>query len=403
MSLPVHRWFRYSAGFSAAWAESVIAQDVSRSAARVLDPFAGSATTLLAAENVGVPSFGVESHPFVARIARAKLCRRSDPATFRRFAKAILADASDRTRTDVDEYPPLIRKCFRDEVLADLDRLRRAWEGASDGSPDSELTWLALVAILRPCSHVGTAQWQYVLPKKSKKTSLQPFDAFEQMIATMHRDMLLSQRVNGRPSATLVQSDARSCGGVPEEFATLVITSPPYPNNYDYADATRLEMTFMREIDGWGDLQNAVRQHLIRSCSQHVPEKAADLEETLAAPELVPIRDDLAAICRTLSEVRQSKGGKKTYHLMVACYFLDMARVWRALRPVCASPCRACFVIGDSAPYAVYVPVHQWLSKLATAAGFGDCSFTKLRDRNVKWKNRKHRVPLCEGELWCRG
>jgi hypothetical protein len=29
--------------------------------------------------------------------------------------------------------------------------------------------------------------------------------------------------------------------------------------------------------------------------------------------------------------------------------------------------------------------------------------FEKTRDRNIKWKNRKHRVPLCEGRLWVEG
>jgi hypothetical protein len=62
-----------------------------------------------------------------------------------------------------------------------------------------------------------------------------------------------------------------------------------------------------------------------------------------------------------------------------------------------------CFVIGDSAPYGVYVPVIEWFGKLALAAGFESWSFEKLRDRNIKWKNRKHRVPLCEGHLWVRG
>ena len=71
MKLPVHRWFRYSAGFSAEWAEKVI---LSQRASRVIDPFAGSGTTLIAAEDSGANCYGVESHPFVARVARAKLC-----------------------------------------------------------------------------------------------------------------------------------------------------------------------------------------------------------------------------------------------------------------------------------------------------------------------------------------
>jgi hypothetical protein len=214
--------------------------------------------------------------------------------------------------------------------------------------------------------------------------------------------MLSSQHLRG-PRSTLIRGDARTCEGVPDDWADLVITSPPYPNNYDYADATRLEMSFMKEINGWGDLQQKIRSNLVRSCSQHVPERAVDLEDTLDSSEVRPIREDLSQVCRTLSEVRQSKGGKKTYHLMVACYFRDLSSVWQALRRCCKTPSRICFVVGDSAPYGVYVPVIPWLGTLAIAAGFKSYHFEKTRDRNIKWKNRKHRVPLQEGRLWLEG
>jgi hypothetical protein len=162
-------------------------------------------------------------------------------------------------------------------------------------------------------------------------------------------------------------------------------------------------MCFLQEISGWGDLQSSVRQHLLRSCTQHVPERALSLESILSEPDLDPIRSEISTVCEKLSEVRLTKGGKKTYHLMVACYFLDLARVWKSLRRVCDSPSEVCFVIGDSAPYGVYVPVIQWMSALAQAAGFRAVRFEKTRDRNIKWKNRKHTVPLCEGHFWVEG
>jgi hypothetical protein len=398
MKMPVHRWFRYSAGFSAQWAESVIADE---RATRVFDPFAGSGTTLVVAEDVGRQSYGVESHPFVARIARAKLARRSSPESYREMARAVLRSAR-RKEGSIEDYPALIRKCYRDEALRDLDSLRSAVRECQDDSSASELVWLTLVSILRMTSHVGTANWQYVLPKKTKKNVLDPLAAFERQAEMVYGDMLGSQSTEG-PSAKLVEGDARTCEAVPSGFADCVITSPPYPNNFDYADATRLEMTFMREIDGWGDLQETVRKHLVRSCSQHVPERTVDLDGVLNAPQLSPIRREITTVCEQLASIRLTKGGKKTYHLMVACYFLDLAKTWHALRRVCDSPSKVCFVVGDSAPYGVHVPVPDWLGRLAVAAGFHEFGFERIRDRNTKWKNRKHRVPLCEGRLWVQG
>ena len=81
----------------------------------------------------------------------------------------------------------------------------------------------------------------------------------------------------------------------------------------------------------------------------------------------------------------------------------ELGEVRLTLRRVCRSPSRVCFVVGDSAPYGVYVPVIEWLGTLATSAGFSSFTFEKTRDRNIKWKNRKHRVPLYEGRLWVEG
>jgi hypothetical protein len=401
MKLPVHRWFRFSAGFSAQWVESIIIRAKEKGQVIVLDPFAGSGTTLLAAEKIGVECCGVEAHPFLVRLARAKLLYRTDPDAYLQYIKKVTEYAA-KLQGSVDNYPALISQCFSISSLECLDRLRHAWQMLADDSPQSQLVWLTLVAILRHVSHVGTAPWQYVLPSKNKKSALEPMSAFHLMAESIASDMRLVGKT-ATYQATLIQSDARTCLGVPDDFANLVITSPPYANNYDYADATRLEMCFMGEIEGWGDLQSAVRQYLIRSCSQHVTKKTVNLDEVLASPELESIRSELIEVCNQLSQERHLHGGKKNYHLMIACYFLDMARVWLALRRVCKHPSIVCFVIGDSAPYGIYLPVIEWMGQLARAAGFESFDFERTRERNVKWKNRKHNVPLCEGRLWIRG
>ncbi len=65
MKLPIHRWFRYSAGFSADWVERAIGE---LNPQTLLDPFAGSGTVSVVADKLGVISYGVEAHPFVYRL-----------------------------------------------------------------------------------------------------------------------------------------------------------------------------------------------------------------------------------------------------------------------------------------------------------------------------------------------
>jgi hypothetical protein len=162
-------------------------------------------------------------------------------------------------------------------------------------------------------------------------------------------------------------------------------------------------MTFLGEINGWGDLQSAIRTHLVRSCTQHVGPVAGGTAEVLKDPVLTPIAAELSATVGRLKAEKENHGGKKQYYAMVAHYFLDLACVWQALRRATRPGGRACFVVGDSAPYGIHVPVDRWLGELAVAAGFKSFRFEKLRDRNTKWLNRKHRVPLQEGRLWVEG
>jgi hypothetical protein len=279
--------------------------------------------------------------------------------------------------------------------------LRKSWEDKADSSPLSELTWLALASILRQCSPVGTAQWQYVLPGRTKARIIDPYEAFEAKVYLMIEDMSNRKKyAHGRP-AIIFWDDARECSKVSDNY--LVITSPPYANNYDYADATRLEMSFFREILGWGDLQEAVRKYLIRSCTQHVSKLKNETYDLASDMLLKPIRQELIDTCRQLERERENHGGKKLYHTMIATYFNDMARMWVALRRVTCENALVCFVVGDSAPYGIHVPVDKWLGELAVFAGFKSYFFEKTRDRNVKWKNRKHDFPLHEGRLWIGG
>lgn len=401
MSLPIHRWFRYSAGFSGEWAKHVIIRNAGEEEICVFDPFAGCGTALIAAEQCGVKSWGMEAHPFVAKVARAKLAYRSPPDDYLRLAEQVLSIARE-SMPSLWNYGALIRKCYSVEALEQLDCLKNSVLEVNDGSESWELVWMTLVSILRPTAQVGTANWQYLLPKRRKVNPKQPFQAFEDTTNLIHGDMRANGMLSG-PRANFVEGDSRICGGIPDNSVTLVVTSPPYANNYDYADATRLELTFFGEIAKWGDLQSTIRRHLIRSCTQHVPDKSVDLLSVIAKPELEPIREELEAACDQLSEIRLGRGGKKTYNNMIACYFSDLAQVWRELRRVCRPHAKLCFVVGDSAPYGVHVPTPEWLGKLAVAAGFMSYSFEKTRDRNIKWENRKHRVPLCEGELWVEG
>jgi hypothetical protein len=404
MKLPIHRWFRYSAGFSAEWVQSEIQkfEEETGDTAIILDPFVGSGTTAFAACAIGNTAYGFDGHPFVARIAKAKNLWHLPVEEFSEACNLVISHAlRNNSVPNRHDESNLIGKCYSIDALAKLDSLRIAYEMLSNENPVWELVRLNITSILRACSQAGTAQWQYVLPKKTKSRVIDAYVAFKGKAELMASDMLYAQNNGWTNTASIIEQDFRQ--QVQNPKCNLLITSPPYPNNYDYADATRLEMMFWKEIDGWGDLKTAVRPTLMRSCSQHSAADKVKLDEILQEPLLQPIIDELTPVVRELETVRLTKGGKKTYHTMIAAYFLDLAKVWENSRAIMEPNSKVCFVIGDSAPYGVYVPAEKWLGELAIASGFTSYSFEKLRDRNIKWKNRTHTVPLHEGRLWVNG
>lgn len=400
MKLPLHRWYRYTAGFSGAWVAQMIEQGKCEHRSRILDPFAGSGTVLVESMLHGVDSYGIESNPYVYNIAEAKLQWKEFDADFLMEQSLEVLKIARNKKIDREHYPDLIMKCFPIETLKKLEALKISCYEIENPILRNFI-WFIITSILRSTSPVGTAQWQYIQPNKSKNKVLDPFIAYTEKVAEIISDIRGLQYNFGRNArAEVLQEDARNIISIPDKWADMVITSPPYANNYDYADAMRLEMLFWDDINGWKDLQEKVSNNLIRACTQHVSTLKEEVDNYLSSPLLSPIHDEIQNKYDLLKSEREKHGGKKNYHLMITAYFYDMAKVFRSLNRVTADNCKMCFVIGDSAPYGIYIPVDEWLGRLAIAAGFKDYSFEKLRDRNIKWKNRKHRVPLKEGRLW---
>lgn len=397
MKLPIHRWFRYSAGFSAEWVKYLLTNEKCKI---VLDPFAGSGTVNIAADEIGIDSIGFEAQPFIVRIARAKTFWDIDQKDFILICKEFLSLSMKCDFDDSLLKHKLLNRCFDSKTLKRLLQMRSTWKLISKGIDDklSSLLFLAITAILRPSSHAGTAQWQYIQPNKFTMP-IDPDTALKSQFANMVDDIQIMKKISDKSRSIIYCSDVRSQGELDNNSVDLVITSPPYANNYDYADATRFEMTFWGVVTDWSDLHEKIRKHLICSSSQHAAKENFNIDDKLSSALLRPICDEISNKCKELSIIRLTKGGKKHYHTMIASYFYDMARVIHNLRDLIKVNGKVFIVIGDSAPYGVYIPVDEWFGKIALDAGFKSWNFEKIRDRNTKWKNRKHNVPLKEGVM----
>ena len=401
LSAPVHRWFTYPAGYSYRLVEAKVTEFGLSSRSLIADPFVGTGTTSLAAKKLGIDSIGVEAHPFVHWVARTKLDLNHDTDLLRKEAKLLLEHASD-IRTEMSYrsagWPELVEKCFDQENLAALYALRTAI--LELGSERQAFFKLALTAALRDATSAG-AGWPYIAPSKfaERKVRRDAFDEFTKRCAIMVEDV--EKFIEIESFHSVINGDARKLASyVNERKVDMILTSPPYLNNYDYADRTRLETYFWGLYDSWADITANVRNKLMMAATTqvHRNKMARTIEMSLVRSINPLVHAELSDAVSRLGILRKQKSGKKSYDLMTAGYFEDMARVITQAHSVLKPGCPFILVLGDSAPYGVHIPTDEFIGKLALGAGFTSFSVEVIRNRGNKWPSnaQRHKVPLRE-------
>ncbi len=411
LNAPIHSWFTYPAGFSYKAVERALDFYELRPGQIILDPFMGSGTTNVVASLRGVDSVGIEAHPFVYFVAQTKLYWDFHLPALRSDIDELIRSIQHSVRSDTVSpeqleqlYPELVRKCYSPEKLARLHLCRLALERLPD-SPFRRFVRLGLTYLLRSAADVATG-WPYIAPQKAKKVRNHEADIpllLRNQLYRMWTDIQMAQVTADRIGKThLILGDTRQPqSSLTNEVIDLAFTSPPYLNNYDYADRTRLEMYFWGEAETWSDITRTVRQRLMMSATTQINRSEYDRERLLAddlAQAAPAVARELQIKIDNLSSIRLQKGGKKSYDILVAGYFNDMLKVlqqtYRVLRPGSAFV----MILGDSAPYGVYIPTHTYLGDLGQAVGFRHSKTELLRTRGNKWKDnpQRHKVPLQE-------
>jgi hypothetical protein len=251
---PIHRWFQYPAGFSFRAVEHILDVHQIRTGQIVYDPFVGTGTTVVVCKSRGIESYGIEAHPFVHKIASAKTDWSFDLAELLNEANHITFEL-DLTRNrsekiDTSTMPELVRKCFSEPNLRDLIYIRDFIDQHVK-TKYRLLFQVALVCALRQASAAATG-WPYIAPKKRIKEK-DGLETFKRQLFQMIDDLKSIPLERRKTPSHIILGDARD-SHLPSEFFDLSFTSPPYLNNYDYADRTRLETYFNGYASTWNDI-----------------------------------------------------------------------------------------------------------------------------------------------------
>jgi len=410
---PIHRWFKYPAGYSYQLIETKIRQYGLNEKCWILDPFVGCGTTSVVAKAQGVNSIGIEAHPFVFQVAQTKVCWEYDLEALERSINETVLEATEVIQNggakavDLSHLPKLVRKCYSPENLARLVIIRDTISQCVSDERIRRFLNLALTDTLRTAAKAATG-WPYIAPTEMHQRTIEKdgLEEFHKQAWRMYKDLraVLSQK-KAKVDCILIEGDAReSHPEIRDGTIDLAITSPPYLNNYDYADRTRLETYFFGMMSSWGEITRGIRDKLMVAATTQIRRSEYD-EDHLVTDDICraspTVYAELADKVKALTEVRLQKGGRKSYDIMVGVYFDDMLKVLKQVYRALKKDSDFVLVLGDSAPYGVHIPTEEYLGQLALGIGFSFYMVEVLRERGRKWANnpQRHKVPLKESIL----
>ncbi len=258
-SLPIHRWIPWIAGFSRDFVQGAVRRYLDKRAT-ILDPFAGVGTTLVEAIEQGHDAIGFEINPYAALACRVKL-------------KAFCIDAS-RLRSEVNRL-----------TVFYLNRVESAYQPKSKPppgfrtrvafySPQVLRKVLIIQDFVESLGHEGLkdvfrlafaatmvrySNYSYEPSLGTRagagKENIEDFPVLETVVGKLSEiveDVLSvqSRRASDNTKWKVIQDSFFNCKKLMDaESVDLLITSPPYLNNYHYIRNTRPHLYWLGFVE----------------------------------------------------------------------------------------------------------------------------------------------------------
>lgn len=396
----LHSWFKYREGFSSTLVEILIDKFGIGPGDMLFDPFAGSGTTLLVAQMLGVDAMGIEllPHSQLAWQVKSQVFN-YDVDELRHIRKLVSETTPPPTLT---KFPHLTitRTAFPEQTERDL-MAYTGWVETLKASENAKnLCRFILVSILEKISYTRKdgqyLRWDRRAEKvrernkervaRGKKPTKGIYkgnlpDVRSSFIAALDKiifDVVALQKdppppsqqtlIKGNTLYTLPKIEANRFAGV--------ITSPPYANRYDYTRTYALELAYL----GVGKEIFNLRQDQL-SCTVESKSKVDQLGTFYQSigqanryAHILAVAQNNAALAEinTALQIRNQRGdvNNRGVLTMINQYFTEMTLVFAELYRACRSGAYVVFV-NDNVRYAgEIIPVDMLSTNLAAQIGF---------------------------------
>ena len=373
-TVPVHRWVPWIAGFSSEFVRQALDRYLDERGT-VLDPFCGVGTTLLEALLHGHDSIGFEINPYAALVCRTKLnsYRIAAEKVYRQIER-FQVFYNEQIETDYEPVtaPPKGFKTrtqfYSPQVLHDV----LVFQDFIGTIEDSELGELFRVAFASTMVRYSNYSYEPSLSTRASvgKEDIKDFPVAQTIVGKLKE---MAEDINW-VQHHILDSDRNTSviNGSFFEYHTvlapnsidLIITSPPYLNNYHYNRNTRPQLYWLGYAETPADLKPLEESNFGKYWQTVREKERIDLNFQLPGT-------DISDRLQTLRELNPQKGnyGGKGWANYAASYFNDCERFVTGINYVLKPGGTALVVIGNSILQGVPIPTDHYLGKISEHVG----------------------------------
>jgi len=339
----------------------------------VLDPFAGSGTTLVECLRLGLNYTGQDINPLAVLFCRTK----AGPFHTKRLARAV-NDVVDRANSDrggrVESDFPGLEKWFCPKAITDLSRLRRAIRHV-DHEWCRRVLWTGLAETVRLTSNSRTSTFKLHIRSAAdlRSRDVNPLETFRSLAhditGRLHKEAVALKEAghvapNGWYCGDVILRLGDSSSAVPSGVHDLLVTSPPYGDNtstvpYGQYSYLPLQWIDLQDIDENADASYLRSTYEIdtRSLGGSRRDAIGDIQH------LLHVSQSLNKTLRRLEKLPVDRAGR------VAAFFRDLDASLDPVSEALRASAYMIWTVGNRRVGGETVPTDSILTELMAARG----------------------------------
>lgn len=382
----IHKWYDYLEDFPYSLIEEKIIEYKLKPGSLIVEPFAGSGTTLISANLFKCNAVGFDANPLMTFISEVKTTFDIDLNLY----KKEISNISKRFVEEIHNFEKLKLKLGFINVMPKkeinqwlspaLQKEVILLKNLVDEIKNKKIKNLLLLALSKSCfdaSYVSLCPGTTFYPFREKDNF---WDIFTKKVITIYNDLKAVQKHNHYGKSELIND---SCLNAKQYFKTesidFIVTSPPYPNDLEYTRQTRLELYLLDFVKSMDDVQK-IKRKMVKGSTKLIFKESNS--------EIYAMKfEEVRIVSNKIYEQTKDKNWGFDYPRMVREYFGDMYLCMLEFYDLMKEDANFLQVVGDQTIKGVYIPVCEILIKMAQEIGYRNCRKELYRMRRSTGHN----------------